>query len=84
MPWILTDAPPTTGPAARLAWNLARARARAKRTQDEAAALTGLSRAAVARMESGRGLPRLRSLLLLARAYHTPVATLMEGIDLCP
>ena len=51
-----------------LARELINARARAKLTQHEVARRMGTSQSAVARMESGKGLPSTSSLVKYARA----------------
>ena len=52
---------------------LARARAAAGMTQHQAERRSGVSHTTIVRAESGRGLPSVRSLLILVMTYDTTI-----------
>jgi transcriptional regulator with XRE-family HTH domain len=64
-----------------LALNVIVGRARARLSQSDLAARTGLSRATISNIENTVGDVSLRTIEALANAFGCPVATLLDGAD---
>jgi transcriptional regulator with XRE-family HTH domain len=70
--------------AKRFGANLSRIRVREGLSQRSLAARASLHRTAIDKLESGRRVPRLDTLIDLARAMAVPPAELIEGIEADP
>jgi transcriptional regulator with XRE-family HTH domain len=70
--------------AERVGENLAHARRRADLSQEELAVLASLHRTEISLLERGGRMPRIDTVIKLAKALDIPLEELIEGIEWTP
>lgn len=85
---MMARTPPQLSPeptlAERFGLNLWRCRRRAGLSQDNLAAIVGVSRAAISPLERGLRLPRIDTILKLAAGTNVSPCALLEGMEWRP
>lgn len=85
---MMMRTPPQLSPsptlAERFGLNLWRSRRRADLSQEELGSLIGLTRDAIQKLEKGRRLPRLDTIVKLAAGTNVSTCVLLEGMQWLP
>ena len=85
---MMARTPPQLSPeptlAERFGLNLWRSRRRAGLSQDDLAAIVGVSRAAISPLERGLRLPSIDTILKLAAGINVSPCVLLEGMEWRP